>query len=83
MAKQFRAKVKAGRIEPLEPVDLAEGEELEVTVETVDEANEWFKELCDFFAPVRKELKDVPEEEIDRRIARAVKAVRARKRGQV
>lgn len=83
MGKQFRAKVRAGRIEPLEPVDLTEGEELEVTVETADEANEWFKELYDLFAPVRKELKDVPSEEIDRRIARAVKAVRAKKRGQV
>lgn len=83
MGKQFRAKVKAGRIEPLEPVDLTEGEELEVTVEAADEANEWFKELYDLFAPVRKELGEVPEEEIDRRIARAVKAVRARKRGQV
>ncbi len=82
MGKQFRAKVKAGRIEPLEPVDLTEGEEVEVTVETADEANEWFKELYDLFAPVRKELGEVPEEEIDRRIARAVKAVRARKRGQ-
>jgi predicted DNA-binding antitoxin AbrB/MazE fold protein len=82
VGKQFRAKVKAGRIEPLEPVDLAEGEELEVTVEAADEANEWFKELYDLFAPVRKELGEVPEEEIDRRIARAVKAVRARKRGQ-
>jgi predicted DNA-binding antitoxin AbrB/MazE fold protein len=82
VGKQFRAKVKAGRIEPLEPVDLTEGEELEVTVEAADEANEWFKELYDLFAPIRKELAEVPEEEIDRRIARAVKAVRARKRGQ-
>ncbi len=83
MGKQFRAKIRAGRIEPLEPVDLTEGEEVEVTVETADEANEWFKELYDLFAPVRRELEDVPGEEIDRRIARAVKAVRAKKRGQV
>jgi predicted DNA-binding antitoxin AbrB/MazE fold protein len=82
VGKQFRAKVRAGRIEPLEPVALIEGEEVEVTVEAADEANEWFKELYDLFAPVRKELQDVPEDEIDRRIAQAVKAVRAKKRGQ-
>ncbi|MBI4279099.1 MAG: DUF104 domain-containing protein [Armatimonadetes bacterium] len=82
LTKTFRAKVKGGHIEPLEPVDLTEGEEVEVTVEAADETNEWLKELYDLFAPVRDELADVPEEEIDRRVARAVKAVRARKRAK-
>ncbi len=82
MARTFRAKVKGGHIEPLEPVDLAEGAEIEVTVETADETSEWLKELYDLFAPVRDELADVPEEEIDRRVARAVKAVRAKRRAK-
>ncbi len=47
-----------------------------------DDANEWFKELHALFAPVRQELKDVPEEEINRRVARAVKAVRAKRRAK-
>jgi len=80
VSKTFRAKVRDGRLEPLEPVELKEGEELEVTV--ADEANEWFKELHMLFAPVRKELVKESEATIDRRIARAVKAVRARKRGE-
>jgi len=33
------AKVKEGRIEPLEPVDLTEGEELVVMVEAPDDAD--------------------------------------------
>jgi predicted DNA-binding antitoxin AbrB/MazE fold protein len=82
LGKTFRAKVKGGHIEPLEPVDLSEGEELEVTVETADETNEWLKEIHALFAPVREELADVPEKEIDRRVARAVKAVRAKRRAK-
>ncbi|MGQ0571030.1 MAG: antitoxin family protein [Armatimonadota bacterium] len=77
MGKHFRAKVKEGRIEPLEPVDLTEGAELEVTVEVSDDGNEWFKEFYDFFVPVREELANVPEETINRRIARAARVVRA------
>ncbi len=45
LGKHFKARVKEGRIEPLEPVELTEGEELEVTVEAPGEANEWFKDL--------------------------------------
>lgn len=82
VGKTFKARVKDGRIEPLEPIDLAEGIELDVTVVATDEANEWFKELYDLFAPVRKELADVPEEVINRRIARTVKAVRAGRRAK-
>lgn len=82
LGKTFRAKFRKGHIEPLEPVDLAEGEEVEVTVEAADETNEWLKELYDLFAPVRDELADVPEKEINRRVARAVKAVRAKRRAK-
>ena len=44
-----------------------------------DDTDEWFKELYDLFAFVREEFAEVPEETINRRIARAVKAVRAGK----
>lgn len=44
-----------------------------------DDANEWFRELYDLFAPVREELAEESERTVDRRIARAVRDVRARK----
>ncbi len=44
-----------------------------------DDANEWFRELYDLFAPVREQLAEDSEKTIDRRIARAVRDVRARK----
>ncbi len=82
MARTIKATFRQGRIEPLEPVDLPEGVELMVTVEEAGEANRWFADLHALFAPVRKELAKESEATIDRRIARAVKAVRAGKRGQ-
>lgn len=44
-----------------------------------DDANEWFKELYDLFAAVREESAEVPQQVLNRSIARALKAVRARK----
>ena len=80
MAKTIRAMFRQGRIEPLEAVDLPEGTELLVTFEEAAAGNQWFKELHALFAPVRKELRKEKAAAIDRRIARAVKAVRAGKR---
>lgn len=82
LARTIKATFRQGRIEPLEPVDLPEGVELMVTVEEAGEANRWFVDLHALLSPVRKELAKESEATIDRRIARAVKAVRARKRGQ-
>lgn len=38
----------------------------------------WMRQLYDLFAPVRDEAKELPEEEIDAAIDRAVAAVRKR-----
>jgi predicted DNA-binding antitoxin AbrB/MazE fold protein len=81
LAKTIRARFRQGHIEPLEDVDVPEGTELLVTFEEAAAANQWFKELHVLFAPVRKELRKERTASIDRRIARAVKAVRASKRG--
>ncbi len=82
LAKTIKARFRGGRIEPLEPLDLPEGAELLVTVEDATAANRWFKELRSLFAPVRKELGRESETTISRRVARAVKTVRAKKRGE-
>ncbi len=81
LAKTFKATFRQGRIEPEETLTFPEGTELVVTAEEAAAANQWFAELHSLFAPVRKELSKASEATIDRRIARAVKAVRARKRG--
>lgn len=39
----------------------------------------WARELYELYAPVRKGLKDVPEEEINKAIDEAVKEVRSRR----
>ena len=83
LGKTIKARIRQGRIEPVEPVELpAEGTEVVVTLEEAGAADEWFRELHAIFAPIREELSAESEETIDRRIARAVKAVRARKRGE-
>lgn len=83
MGKTVRARIHQGRIEPVEPVELpTEGTEVVITLVEAALANEWFRELHGMFAPVRKRLRSEPEEAIDERIAQAVKASRARKRGQ-
>ncbi len=83
MGKTIKARIRQGRIEPIEPVELpTEGTELVVTLEEAATANGWFREIRGMFAPVREELGRECEEAIDERIAQAVKASRARKRGQ-
>jgi predicted DNA-binding antitoxin AbrB/MazE fold protein len=83
LSKTIRARIHQGRIEPVEPVELpTEGTEVVVTVEEAALANEWFRKLHGMFAPVRERLRSESEEAIDERIAQAVKASRARKRGQ-
>ena len=83
VGKTIKARIHQGRIEPVDPVELpAEGTEVVVTLEDAALANEWFREIHAMFAPVREELRSESEEAIDERIARAVKASRARKRGQ-
>ncbi len=79
LGKIFRTELRSGRIEPLEPVEYREGTEFLVTAEEAGAANRWLKELYDLFAPVREQLAQEPEATVDRRIARSVKAVRARK----
>ena len=83
VGKTIKARIHQGRIEPVEPAELpAEGTEVVVTLEEAVLANEWFRELHGMFAPVREELGRESDGAIDERIAQAVKASRARKRGQ-
>jgi len=82
LGKTFRAKFRKGHIEPTEPIEFPEETELLVTAEEAGAADRWFEELHTLFAPVRRELSSHSEATIDRRIARAVKAVRARKRAK-
>lgn len=82
LGKTFRARFRKGHIEPVEPVEFAEEAELLVTAEEAAAANRWFEELHTLFAPVRRELSSHSEATVDRRIARAVKTVRARKRAK-
>lgn len=83
VGKTIKARIRQGRIEPVEPVELpAEGTEVVVTLEEAAAANEWFRDLHAMFAPVRGEPGRESEVAIDERIAQAVKASRARKRGQ-
>ncbi len=82
MSKIIKAKFHGGRIEPLEPVDLPEDMELLVTVEEAAAANRWFRDLHALFAPVRQEFRKESGSATDQRIARAVKATRARKRAR-
>ena len=83
MGKLIRARIREGRIEPAEPVQLPpHGTEVFVSVEEASRANEWFRELHALFAPVRARLATASEEAIDKRIARAVKTGRATKRGR-
>jgi len=82
VGKLIKARIREGRIEPAEPVQLPpDGTEVFVSFEEADRANEWFRELHTLFAPVRAELAADSEEAIDERIARAVKTTRGRKRG--
>lgn len=83
MGKLIKARIRDGRIEPAEPVQLPpDGTEVFVSVEEATRANEWFRELHALFAPVRAELVTESEETIDQRIARAVKTSRAKRRGR-
>ncbi len=83
VGKLIKARIREGRIEPVEPVQLPpDGTEVFVSFEEADRANEWFRELHALFTPVRAELAAEFEEAIDEQIARAVKATRARKRGE-
>lgn len=83
MGKLIKARIREGRIEPAEPVQLPpDGTEVFVSVEEATRANEWFRELHALFAPVRAKLATESEETIDRRIARAVKTSRAKRRGR-
>jgi hypothetical protein len=83
LGKTIRARIHQGRIEPVEPVELpTEGTEVVVTLEEAALANEWFRGLHGMFEPVRERLRSESKEAIDDRIAQAVKASRARKRGQ-
>lgn len=50
-----------------------------VRVEPKAKGSPWAKELYDLYAPVRAGLRDVPEQEINGAIDKAVKEVRARK----
>jgi len=62
-------------------ISLAEGKlEIEpVKVEPKTKGSPWAKELYELYAPVREDLKDTPEEEINDAIDEAVKEVRSRK----
>ena len=83
MGKLIKARIRGGRIEPMESVQLPpEGSEVLVSLEEANPANEWFQELHALFAPVRAELAAESEETIDEQIARAVKTTRTRKRGK-
>lgn len=82
LGKTFRAKFRKGHIELVEPVEFPEEVDLLVTAEEAAAANRWFERLHTLFAPVRCELSGHSEATIDRRIARAVKTVRARKRAK-
>jgi hypothetical protein len=81
LAKTIRASFRQGHIEPLEDVDIPEGTELLATFEEAAPANQWFKSCTCCLPPARKELRKERAASIDRRSARAVKAVRASKRG--
>jgi hypothetical protein len=81
LAKTIRARFRQGHIEPPEAVDVPEGTEFLVTFEDAAAANQWFRELHVLFAPMRKELRKERAASTDRRIARAVKAVRSSRRG--
>lgn len=82
MGKTIKARIHQGHIEPVEPVELsAEGTEVVVTLEEAAKANTWFSDLHTLFARIREELSAQSEGAIDERIAQAVKASRARKRG--
>lgn len=83
MGKLIKARIRSGRIEPAEPVQLPpDGTEVIVSFEEANRANEWFRELHTLFAPARAELVGESEEAVNERIARAVKTSRARKRGK-
>ena len=83
MGKLIKGRIREGRIEPTESVQLPpEGTEVLVSLEEADRANEWFRELHALFAPVRAELAAESEETIDEQIAWAVKTTRTRKRGK-
>lgn len=46
MGKTIKARIRQGRIEPVEPVELpAEGTEVVVTLEEAAAAKEWFRDL--------------------------------------
>jgi hypothetical protein len=83
MGKLIKARIREGRIEPTESVQLPpDGTEVLVSLEEADRANEWFRQLHALFAPMRAELAAESEDIIDERIARAVKTSRAKKRGE-
>jgi AbrB family looped-hinge helix DNA binding protein len=69
------------REDDLLSVSLSEGKlEIEpVRVEPKVKGSPWARELYELYAPVRKGLKDVPEEEINSAIDEAVKEVRSRR----
>ncbi len=62
-------------------ISLSEGKlEIEpVRVEPKVKRSPWVRELYELYAPARKGLKDVPEEEINKAIDEAVKEVRSRR----
>jgi len=57
VGKTIDARIRQGRIEPVEPVELpAEGTEVVVTLEEAAAANKWFRDIHAMFAQVREEL---------------------------
>ena len=83
MGKLIKARIREGRIEPTELVQLPPGcTEVLVSLDEADRANGWFRKLDALFAPLRAELAAESEDVIDERIARAVRTNRTRARGE-
>ena len=83
MGKLIKARIREGRIEPTESVQLPpEGTEVLVSLEEADRANDWFGELHALLAPVRAEIATESEDVIDERIAWAVRTSRTKERGK-
>jgi hypothetical protein len=83
MGKLMEARIREGRIEPTESVQLPpDGTEVLVSLEEADRANDWFGELHALLAPVRAEIATESEDVIDERIAWAVRTSRTKERGK-
>lgn len=79
--KEFRDALGLGEDDMLS-IELVDGRlEVEpVRIHPGAGRSDWAKELYEMFAPVRKSLKGVPEEEINQAIDEAVEEVRRRHR---